>query len=272
MQWLNKLERKFGRFAIKNLMMYIVGANLFVYLVDYLFRGNGLSQTSLSYKLAFIPSLVLKGEVWRIITFIFIPPASSPIFIIFVLYFYYMIGSALENEWGSFKFNIYYFVGVIGTIIAGFISGGASGEYLTLSLFLAFAYVYPDYQILLFFILPIKIKYLAWLDAAFLALSFFGGGLDAKLAIVAALINFVLFFGKDILSRGKHGSYAYNNKKRFKNKTKNIKLVWRHKCEICGITENDDPTMEFRYCSICEGNHEYCINHLRNHEHVRNQI
>ncbi|QAA30787.1 rhomboid family intramembrane serine protease [Clostridium manihotivorum] len=268
MKWLDKLERKFGRYAIKNLMFYIVVANLIVYLMEYLFRTS-----MLTYKLMFIPSLILKGEVWRVITFIFIPPNSSPIFIIFVLYFYYMIGSTLESEWGAFRFNFYYLLGIVGTIIAGFITGGAvTGTYLTLSLFLAFAYTYPDYQILLFFVIPIKIKYLAWLDAAFLAISFIQGDIADKLSIVAALINFFVFFGKDMLYRGKNTGYAYNNKKNIKKKTKNknIKLVWRHKCEVCGITDNDDPNMEFRYCSGCQGNHEYCINHLRNHEHVKN--
>src|SRR5690554_5027037 len=130
MNWINKLERKFGRYAIPNLMYYIIGGTAAVYILQTILRFP------LIYHLAFIPELIMRGQVWRVITFIFIPPASSMIFIFFVLYFYYMIGSTLENEWGSFKFNLYYLFGMIGTIIAAFITGFGTSVYLNLSLFL----------------------------------------------------------------------------------------------------------------------------------------
>jgi hypothetical protein len=263
MKWLYKLERKYGKYAIKNLMMYIVGLNAVIYILTYM-DTTGES----TYRLMLIPSLVLKGEVWRLITYIFIPPAASIIFIIFVLYFYYMIGTSLEHEWGSFKFNIYYLIGMLGTTLAAFISGnGQTGFYLNLSLFLAFAYIYPNYEMLVFFVLPVKMKYMAWLDVAFLGYSFLMGDLSVKLAIVAALINFFIFFGKGLMTFVKGRGFAYNNKRKYVSQVP--KRDTFHKCTICGVTEKDDKQMEFRYCSSCEGHHEYCMEHLRNHEHIK---
>ena len=129
MKWLDRLERKYGRYAIKNLMLYIVILNAVVYVLMM------IPGTNLINKFILDPQLVLKGEIWRLVTYIFIPPNASPIFIIFVLYFYYMIGSNLENEWGSFRFNLYYFLGMLGTTIATFITkGGATPIYKSVSL------------------------------------------------------------------------------------------------------------------------------------------
>lgn len=224
------------------------------------------------YRLELIPELVLKGEVWRLVTYIFIPSSTSIIWIIFVLYLSYMIGSGLEHEWGSFKFNVYYFIGMIGTTIAAFLSGaGGTGYYLNLSLFLAFAYIFPNFEILLFFILPVKMKYLGWLDAIMLGYYFVMGGLSEKLAIIAALLNFILFFGRDIVYYLKNNKRAYSNRKSFDRSTV-IKKDTYHKCTVCGKTEKDDKNMEFRYCSSCEGHYEYCMEHLKNHEHVKRVI
>lgn len=261
MRLLNKLERKFGKYAIKGLMIYIVALNLVVYLMSFI-------DPTLSYinKLDLIPQLVLKGEIWRLITFIFIPPTFSMIWILFTLYFYYMIGSGLEREWRSFKFNIYYFLGIIGTIIGAFISGfGITGFYLNLSLFLAFAYIYPNFQILLFFILPVKMKYLAWLDVLFLGWSFFTGSIDMKLAIVAALLNFLIFFGKDIFIYLKNNRKSYFSKKSYKQNFS--KKDYFHKCTTCGLTDRDNRELEFRYCLTCEKC--FCTEHLKEHTHIK---
>lgn len=269
MNFLNKLERKYGKFAIKNLIFYIIAFNAVVYILNAVGNSNELTT-----KLMLIPDLVLKGEVWRLITFIFIPPQASPIFIIFVLYFYYMIGNGLENEWGSFKFNIYYLVGMIGTILAAFISGaGDTGVYLNMSLFLAFAYIYPNYEILLFFILPVKMKYLGWIDAVILGYTLLTGSFSIKLAVIAAMLNFILFFGKDIIENLRHKKGAYANKLKYSSKQMSLtKKDYFHKCTTCGITEKDDKTMEFRYCATCEGHYEYCMKHLKNHEHIKKVI
>lgn len=263
MNWLNKLERKFGHLAIHNLIHYIIGLNIFVYIAAQLVGwGNVTSRLMLD------PSLIMKGEVWRLFTYIAIPPATSPLWIIFTLYFYYLIGSALEHEWGSFKFNIYYFTGMLATTLAAFLSGGeATAVYLNLSLFLAFARLYPDFQILLFFILPVKIKYLAWFDLAYIVYTVLVDPPAYKIMAVVSLLNFLLFFGKDILSNTKNSRKVYYNRRNFRsNIPKDITI---HRCTVCGKTEKDDPNLEFRYCQSCEGGAEYCMEHLKDHEHIK---
>lgn len=207
MNWLDKLERKYGRHAIPNLMTTIVAGMALVFVCDLLFP-----RAQLTSYLYFSPALVMRGQIWRLITFIFIPPNSSILWILFALYFYYFVGSSLENAWGSFRFNIYYLVGMLGSILAGFITGGATNSFLNLSLFFAFAAVYPNMQVLLFFILPIKIKYLAWLDAALYVFAFLGGSLSTKAAIIASLVNVLIFFGPSFLKTVK-SNYAYRKQR-----------------------------------------------------------
>lgn len=263
MNWLDKLERRFGRYAIKNLMAYIVEMTGIVYALSYVSNSGFIIS-----KLMLIPQLVLKGEVWRLITYIFIPPPASPIWILFVLYFYYMVGSALEHEWGSFRFNVFYFTGMIGTTIAAFISGyGATSLYLNLSLFLAFARIYPDYMMLLFFILPVKIKYLAMLDWAFFFLTLLFGDMSIRLVAVVSIMNYFLFFGRDIVDRSKSTRQVQSNRRRFRAELPKDFTI--HRCTTCGKTEKDDPNMDFRYCPECEGDYQYCMDHVRNHEHVK---
>lgn len=179
-----------------------------------------------------------------------------------------MIGVGLEQEWGSFKFNVYYLIGMLGTTVAAFISGiGASAVYLNMSLFLAFAYTYPNHEILLFFILPVKMKYLAWVDMILLSLSFVSGNISVKLSIVAAIANYLIFFGKDTLQLLKNNKNAFSNKRKYTSQIP--KKDYFHKCTVCGITEKEDKKMEFRYCSSCDGHYEYCMQHLKAHEHIK---
>ena len=188
-QW----QLRYGRYAPQNLMMYMVGAMALVYIADYILAP--VAGLSLSRLFVFTREEVLAGQIWRIFTFTFLPPNDSLLFIVFSLYFYYLIGSSLEREWGSFWFDIYYLCGVIGAIIAGFITGSATNYYLNMSLFFAFAALYPNFQVLLFFFIPIKIKWLAYLDAALFLVNFITGSWSVRAAILASLINFILFFG-----------------------------------------------------------------------------
>lgn len=262
MNWLNKLERKYGRYAIGNLMKYIVIGNAIVFGMEMIGTTSVIAD-----KLAFNAYAILRGEVWRLFTFIFYPPNWSPIFILFALYFYYMIGTALEHEWGSFKFNIYYLIGMLGTILAGFITGGyITSTYLNLSLFLAFAYLYPDFQILLFFILPVKIKYLAYINWAYIVWAVITEPLPLKVAAIVSVINYFVFFGKDMISGMGMRKKVHSNRRKFKSQIPVNRTI--HRCTVCGITEKDDPNMEFRYCSKCDGAKCYCMNHIRNHEHI----
>ena len=246
-------------------MGYIVGLNALVFVLN-LYDGTGQFINRLTLN----PSLVMEGEVWRIITFLFIPPSASIIFIIFVLYFYFMIGTSLENRWGTFKFNLYYFLGTLGTIAAAFISGDSvNAVYLNLSLFLAFATLYPDYKILLFLIFPVKVKYLAYFNCIYYGYVLITAPLVGKIAVLMALVNYLIFFGSDIFR--KISSKTRNLKRRREYKSKlnygnNSETI--HECTVCGLTEKDDPEMKFRYCTKCEGLHEYCSKHLNNHEHI----
>lgn len=263
MNLLDRLERKFGHIVIKGLMKYIVFLNGIVFLLVY------LDTTGVFYgRLVLDPSLVMKGEVWRLITYVFIPPTFSLIFVIFVLMLYYMIGTALEQEWGSFKFNLYYLIGMLGTTAAAFLTGViGTPHYINLSLFLAFARLYPDYEILLFFILPVKMKYLAWFSWGILGFTLIVFPLPLKVAAVVSIVNYFLFFGKDIATRTKTNRQAYFNRKRFMADIPKDFTI--HKCTVCGITEKDNPKMDFRYCSTCEGDYEYCMDHLKNHQHIK---
>ena len=169
----------------------------------------------------------MKGQVWRIITFIFIPPASSIITIAFVMYFYYMMGTTLENEWGTFKFNIYYLFGMIGTIIAAFLTGSGTSVYLNLSLFLAFAYLFPDVEILLFFMLPVKVKWIAYLDWAYFIFSLIFGTMSTRIAAIASLINFFIFFGSDLINYIQNQRKYGATRRNFKKEMKNYKDGWK---------------------------------------------
>ncbi|MGN0801794.1 MAG: rhomboid family intramembrane serine protease [Candidatus Faecivicinus sp.] len=210
-QWLDRMERKFGKYAISNLMMYIVSAMAVVFVLDMLMPVN------LTGYLVFNKAAILRGQLWRLVTFLFLPPDSSIVWILFSLYFYWMIGSALENQWGSFRFNMYYLFGMLGTIISGMITGYATNSYLNLSLFLGFALLYPDFQVNLFFFLPVRVKYLALIDAAGLLVSFVMGNASSRIALVMALVNMLLFFGGNLIQRVKSAYRRYKWKKSFRD-------------------------------------------------------
>ncbi|MEG0615035.1 MAG: rhomboid family intramembrane serine protease [Oscillospiraceae bacterium] len=212
MRWIDKLDRKIGRFSIPNLMLIVSTGMFVVYLFSMLFPEKNL----MSY-LTLNMAAVANGEIWRLLTFIILPPQSSIFFILFALYFYVIIGSSLEKEWGSFKFNVFYLFGIVGTIVAALISGGSDNIFLNLSLFLAFAILFPNHEILLFFILPIKVKYLAILDAIFFGISLILGTWQVRAAIIASLVNIIIFFGGDF--------YRF-----IKNKVRNEK--WRRDSKI----------------------------------------
>ena len=196
MKWVYRLERKFGRYYIPRLMLVIIAGQGMVYLADQLSPAiQLLSRFSLNW------AAVMHGEVWRLVTFVFIPQTTRPFGLIISLYFYYLIGNTLENTWGGFRFNVYYLCGMLGAIVAAAITGYGTGNYINLSLFFAFAALYPDFQVLLFFILPIKMKYLAYVSGALCALDLLMGTWSMRAAIVFSLANFLLFFGEDFLRK-----------------------------------------------------------------------
>ena len=275
--WLSRFCYRHPRLGIPNLMRYVVFANVIVFVMDMFSSGT------FSALLAFHPARVLHGQVWRLITFVFVPLYSGMRYIFFFalsLYFYYFIGTALEREWGYNKFTIFYVFGVILNIIVGFVIGTASMYFVNMSMFFAFATLYPDLQFLLFLIIPVKAKWLAWLDAAYFAyliLSYlFTGNFLLALLPIVAVLNYLIFFASDV-------SYAISNLQRRAGYQRNTrkkrdpKIIsfndakgknYLHKCAVCGKTDVTDPQMEFRYCSRCNGYYCYCADHINSHIHI----
>lgn len=269
MDFLDKLERKFGRYALRNLMSYIILGNAIIFLLVNL----GFAQLK---QFVFWREYIMQGEWWRILTFLFIPETIDLLWFIFSAMMYYFVGNALEQVWGSFKFNMYYLVGALGTMLIAFIFGmPADAHYISLSLFLGFATLFPDMEFRLYFLIPIKAKYLAILYFIFLAYSMVTGGPLVILLILVSLLNYLLFFGLPTLKRirrKKHGMVGQKNYKVAKREIEKgskapIKVAF-HRCHVCGKTEIDNPEMEFRYCSSCKGDYEYCMEHLKNHTHI----
>jgi len=251
---IQRLEDKYSHCAIFNLTLYIVSLNAIVYVLN-LF--NPYFVQSLTFNL----NKILQGEVWRIITYIVIPPNADFIFIFFALYFLYWIGSGLEGHWGSFRFNFYYLIGMIGTTIVGcfFPYGHISNVYLNTSLFLAFATLYPEFQVHLFLIIPIKMKYLAIISWIGIIASIVLGPLSIKFVALISIVNYVLFFWPHIIDNMR----MMHRQSRQVTVEANKERKAFHGCGSCGVTEKDNEHMEFRVCSQCHK--EYCIDHIKNH-------
>ncbi|MBA4391070.1 MAG: hypothetical protein C0399_09040 [Syntrophus sp. (in: bacteria)] len=253
------LEKKFRRFTIPNITLYLIIGQAVLFVLD-------LSGKFDLASVVLIPVLVRGGEWWRLISFIFIPPATHPLFMIFAWYLFYLMGNALEEHWGAFRFNLFLLVGYIVTVAVSFLFPlyPATNIFIAGSVFLAFAFLYPDFEILIFFILPVKMKWLALLTGIGYAYQVIVGPWPTRLVVLASIANFLLFFGKDILWRMKAG----NRQMIRKAKTISTKKDPFHRCTICGITDLSHPYMEFRYCREC-GGLGYCAEHITKHEHVK---
>ena len=192
--WLDKLNRKLNRYAVRNLMNYIVIGTASIWLLDMVVVMR--TGISLHMWLYFDRALILQGQVWRVLTFVFIPSIDNMFLLAVSLYFYWLIGNSLENAWGSFRFDMFYLFGVLGAIVSGFIMGYTTAEYLNLSLFLAYAILYPDNQVLVFFLIPVKMKWIAFLDLALLAYQFIFATWEYRLALLLSLVNIAIFFAR----------------------------------------------------------------------------
>lgn len=301
MKLLNKLERKWGRHAIPNLMYYMVILYTIGFVLDIFAPGFYLNWLSLDvYK-------ILHGEVWRLVTFVLQPPSSNLFFVIIELFLYYSIGRSLEAMWGPFRFNVYYFSGLLFQIVSAVLfygiaclilgqgmiyvptAGIGSLYYVNRSMFLAYIVMLPNAVFHLYFILPIKAKWLGIFYGILLAyevISYLRFGLliggPYALAVLVSVANFLIFF---LATRNYHSISPSEMKRRaqFRKKMNDAKwdsgnvvefrgrnVITRHKCAVCGKTELDDDSLEFRFCSKCDGNYEYCSEHLYTHTHVKN--
>ena len=274
--WLDKMERRFGRYAIRNLTMYLLAGYAIGYLLSF-------TMPQLLTYFTLEPALILKGQVWRLLSWVIIPPNDNIIFVIFMMLLYYSLGNTLESYWGAFRYNVYIFSGILFTVIGAFIVNGLIGGitgfgslystyYINMSIFLACASIMPDYQLLLYGIIPIKMKWLAVLDVVLLAVDAVQGGLIIRIVIIASLLNFIIFFFCNRNLRG-HSPKQAARRKKFQKQISRPQNQYaggaKHRCAVCGRTELDNPTLEFRYCSKCNGNYEYCQDHLFTHEHVK---
>lgn len=295
MRPMSKFEKKFGKYAIPNLTTILIACYAVGYLLQYMF------PTVLNY-LTLNPYLICHGQVWRLVTWIVVPPSSSNIFTtLIMLYFYWSLGSTLEKVWGTYRYNVYIFLGMFLTVVGSFLAMGLSylmydemwvimsqagalcfsTNYINMSIFLAFAVTFPDMQVLLMFIIPIKVKWMGVVYGIMIVWEFISGAyvslgnsvvLDvsmfSRVAILFSLLNFIIFFftSRRFIVSPKQMKRRHEFKREV-NRAQ-ASAVTRHKCAICGRTDETDPELEFRFCSKCNGNYEYCQEHLFTHKHV----
>lgn len=262
MSLLDKLERRFGRFGVANTTLMLIVPQVALYIVSY-------GRPDVLLNLALDPELVLQGQWWRVITFLVIPPFTNPFFAFFFWYMFFLMGSALDNYWGSFRYNIYLLIGYLATVGAAFITpqAAASNAFLQGSVFLAFAFLYPDFQILIFFIFPVKIKWIALLWWIFYVYTIVFGAWNARIAVLASICNFLIFFSRDIVYHIRSGRrQMVFQASRFGGSRKPEEPF--HRCMVCGVTDKINPDMDFRYCPDCQGTYGYCSDHLNNHPHI----
>lgn len=270
---MNKFDRfcyKNEHWGVKNLMLLIVACTALVYV------AGQLRPDILPY-LYFMPDRIFAGEVWRIFTFIFVPPSYNLFYTAIGLYFYYFVGNMLEAEWGRLKFNIFYLTGMLATIAYCLLTGSAANAvYINLSMYFAYATLYPENRILLFFIIPVKIKYVAMATAVFfILLPLLSWPFTlANLLPFVALANYFLYFHKFFLNLFKRNRYQQKNVTQFRQEVRRTKQKaahqgYTHKCAACDITNVDSPTTEFRYCSLCAHYECYCAQHIFTHEHTK---
>lgn len=293
MNFLNKMERKFGKYAIPNLSLYLILGYILGYAIQFI-------NPAIVDFLTLNPYLILHGQIWRLVTWIIIPPSRLDLLTIVMLMFYYSVGTNLERTWGTFYYNVYLLMGMFFTIIGSFLIMGISyipgvrsyervilygtetyfllvarsfsTYFINMSIFLGFAATFPDVQVLLMFIIPIKVKWMGIAYAVLLGIQFLQSDIVGKIVIGASLLNFVLFFmmtrsgiGMRISPRQVKRRHDYSREvKRAKPAS-----VAKHKCAICGKNSEDNPEAEFRFCSKCNGNYEYCQDHLFTHTHVK---
>lgn len=295
---MSKFEKKFGKYAIRNLSLYLVVCYAVGYVIMLLYP-EFLSQLRLDPYL-----IIFKFQIWRLFTWVIIPPGSLSIWIIISLYLYWSLGTSLERTWGTYRYNVYLFTGFFCTILGSFLfllvgtlmyyptlseagftlqaimegvgnlgATSFSTYYVNMSIMLLFAFTFPDAQVLLMFIIPIKVKWIGIAYAVLLGVEIifciFVQDVVDIIVVVMSLLNFIIFF---LRYRQRKKILTPKQVKRrvvYRTKTHMSQAGARHKCAICGRTEADGENLEFRYCSKCEGNYEYCQDHLFTHTHVK---
>lgn len=283
-RWLSRFSYNHPNLSVEGLIRYVVAGNLLVFMLDLFSHGV------FRYFLTFVPAYIFQGQIWRLVTFIFVPMSFNPLNFILSTVFFYVMGTRLEGAWGPARFTLYYGLGVLLNILVGFLlpivnpmyrtAATADMSYLHLAMFFAYATLYPDLQVLAAFFIPIRIKWLALLDAAlflYKILVFLSYGQFAMALLpIIAIFNYLIFFWDDLMDAAGRGRARTVHQRsaqtiNFKKAQKELRQRrgYLHKCSVCGVTDQDDPSMEFRYCSKCNGYYCYCANHINNHTHVQ---
>ena len=298
---MSNFEKKFGKYAIKNLSLILIMCYVCGYLMKWINPGFFTYLYLNPYE------IIHHFQIWRLVTWLIVPPDSFDFWTLLMLYFYYSIGTSLERTWGTYRYNVYIFSGILFTAVGAFILYGISSllgaqslglwmtvdgyityptmfstYYVNMSIFLAYAATFPDYEVLLFFILPIKVKFLGIIYGAMLVYQFIVGygtgsalfyyNLGIRFVIIASLLNFVVFFftSRKMVRRGPIKMIRKQVvKQKPRHETKKSSGITRHKCAVRGRTDETNPELEFRFCSKCNGNYEYCQDHLFTHTHVQ---
>lgn len=305
MSWLSKMERKYGKYAISNITLYLIACYAFGYVIQLINPGF------LAY-LTLDPYRIFHGQVWRLVTWIVIPPSGLDFFTLIMLYFYYSIGTSVERAWGTFRYNVYLISGMLFTVVGAILlyliciatglnetmtvmelgvdlasyysvmSMQFSTYYVCMSIILAFAMTFPEVQVLIMFIIPMKIKVLGIIYAIILGLDFFRSFMEVLqsqgavtwyfsaancIAILFSLMSSIIFF---VTTRKSFRTpRQIKRQTEFKKQVVRAQKISKHKCAICGRTGEEYPDLEFRFCSKCDGNYEYCSDHLFTHTHVK---
>jgi hypothetical protein len=257
---LARLERSIGRYAIPNLITFIVGGMALVWVLS-------LVKPEMTKVIDLDMDAVRHGQVWRLVTFLFIPFGSSPVWVLVNLYFTWWVGSSLEQHWGSFKFNAFYVLGILGTVVAALITGPQTNTWLDVSLLLAFATTFPDVQILLFFFLPIRVKWLGIAAAVGIVAALFIGEWDTRASIAAAMANYLLFFAGHWRAVAKSQNLQAHQKVRRAEMQSGAPVAFGQRvCAICGAQEADGADIRVCSCEKCGGQpRALCLEHARNH-------
>jgi len=269
MPFLKRLESLLSRWAIPNITVIIIAGQAMLYVLQ---RTQGQQGDPLA-KIVLHPGMVLQGEIWRLVTFAFVPPNAAFLFVAIQWMLFYLFGSSLEQHWGTVRYNAFLFIGLVANILAAFIAWGldsptiASNGFLYGTVFLAFARLFPNFTIHLFFVLPIQIKWLALLAWIGYGYSLIVSDWMGRMLVVASVANYLLFFGKEHWRDVKQG----HRRRAYQAKTSSASKPLVHKCLLCGLDSETSPKTLFRYCSKCDGQCCYCPEHIHDHEHVTSE-
>ncbi len=275
MSWIDRADAKYGRYAVPNLTVFLIAGQVLAFLANSAPVADG--GAPLLDGIRFAPDKVLAGEWWRLVTFVFDPPITNPLFAFFFWYLFYLFGTTLEANWGTFRYNVYLLLGYVASVVMAFVAWFAAGVpgqiatngFLYGSVFLAFARLYPEFVMYIFFVLPVKIRWLAMFQWIMYGVTLISPTTWlVRAMVVAAVFNYLVFFGRDIVRDMKHRNrrMQFQSKSLQGRKSKGRKMA--HVCHVCGLSSADSPSTPFRYCSEC-GDYCYCPEHLQNHEHVK---